>query len=76
MSQTITIEKSIPLPPSNRDRVVYPFGSLEVGDSFKVSLDDRTANSVRACASAYAKRHGITLSCRISGDHIRVWRTT
>lgn len=72
MSTQIVIEKSIPIPPR---KSVFPFSKLEVGDSFEVSLTSTTANSVRACASAYAKRHGVSFSCRINEGKIRVWRT-
>lgn len=40
----------------------FPFASLQPGDHFDVEFD--RVNSLRACASSFARRHGITLTVR------------
>lgn len=70
-----TIEKSIPIPATRKPNEVYPFQELEVGDSFFVPFTVSNPGSVRACASAYAKRHSVKLVCKKVEDGMRVWRT-
>jgi hypothetical protein len=69
------IDKSIPLP-GVRIRTVgkYPFGDMEVGDSFE--FDESRQKSVRAASSSFAKYHGkqFTVSCRKGTGKGRCWR--
>jgi hypothetical protein len=46
---------------------------MAVGDSFKVPFDK--ANTVKAAASQYAKRHGVTFTTRRLTSGLRIWRT-
>jgi hypothetical protein len=50
---TFQIRQDVPLPEGARNR--YPFGQLQVGDSFFVP--DRTATSLRASAATYRKKN-------------------
>lgn len=50
----ITIEKSVPLPHLGRKHL-YPFGDMEVGDSFLVPVAKHSA--VYGSASYYGKRN-------------------
>lgn len=44
----------------------YPFASLQPGDFFDVEFDK--VNSLRVCASSYARRHGILLTVRAKNN--------
>lgn len=72
------VDKSVPIPKSGRNSV-YPFATLEVGDSFFIPLepyDEKKATSIRACASTFAKRRGVTFTCKRVDGGLRVWRTS
>lgn len=70
------IEKGVALP-SNSKRFGesrYPFGAMEVGDSFKVGED--SAIRTRNAAYLYGMRHGKKFSCRrVNLKEYRIWRT-
>lgn len=74
MSTVFQIEKTIAPPSTNRGRGwKYPFGEMEVGDSF---LADQSQNwsSIRQAANMWGKRHGVRFTtARVDGG-IRVWR--
>lgn len=63
------VEKGVPMPPPTKG--IYPFGSMEVGDSFEAKA---TRGAVSAAASDYGKRHGLKFSVRQIDGTIRVWR--
>jgi hypothetical protein len=63
------IEKGIPVPMVSGTRV-YPFPSMEVGDSFSIDRKEKVA----AAASVFGKRHGVKFSLRRTGNGYRVWR--
>jgi hypothetical protein len=65
-----TIERGLPLPPDAKVGV-YPFGEMEVGDSFLTAVARRR---VAAAASDYGKRHGRRFSVRQQADGLRVFR--
>jgi hypothetical protein len=81
----ISLEDDIPLPRAKR-ACVYPFGEMEIGQSFSVPLsgdvlpNSKTVeyNRVRAAASGYGKRSGKTFALRIDREAnlLRCWRTT
>lgn len=68
------IEQNIPIPPDNR--LAYPkhpnytdvMRELKVGDSFLTHAPKRYS------FSTYAKRAGIKITTRRSGEEIRIWR--
>jgi hypothetical protein len=66
----ITIQKGLPMPETRGRRASYPFGEMEVGDSFAT-----TRRTVRACSWQHSKRTGKKFICRKDGNRIRVWRT-
>lgn len=69
------IEKGIPAPPERDTPFRYPFGQLEVQDSFFVPAENTgTIPRVRAAAAMYAKRHGMKFVTKQSDGGIRVWR--
>jgi hypothetical protein len=69
----ISIEKNIPLPVAKKGRTAkYPWGQLEIGDSFLVNASTR---SMSVQASAAGKRFERSFSCRTVDGGVRVWRT-
>lgn len=64
------IEEGVPLK-SRLGYNKYPFGEMEIGDSF-FSNADRTL--VSSAASWYGKRNGRKYSTRKDGTGFRVWR--
>lgn len=70
----IEIDKKIPMEGNKVGRKSkYPFGGMEVGDSFFV--DGVKSSAIRNLASTTGQRLGKTFSVRIQGDGYRVWRT-
>ena len=63
-----------------RWRPRYPFGQMEVGDSFVVSYDaynecpSRTQDRITGNAYMFAKKRGQKYTTRMMKDGIRVWR--
>lgn len=83
MGQEIKIESGIPIPPKGNDTTALAkereaLLSLEVGQSFAVSCDAQTRNSLRALVSNTAKKTGRKFATRQMPDEgpevIRVWR--
>jgi hypothetical protein len=71
-TDTLVIERDVPLPAPRTP--VRPYSELSIGDSFVIPRTMCVA-ATRASASAYAKRHGITLAVRQDADGVaRVWR--
>ena len=67
-----TIEKNVPIP-ENRGRLSkYPFGEMELGDSFVVEKEKM--NTIRTNCSTYGKSHKKKFVVRKDGDKIRCWR--
>jgi hypothetical protein len=66
------IEKNVPIP-EKKGRKKYPFGDMEIGDSFVMQKVITTANSI---ARSYGNRHKVRFTCyAISENKTRVWRT-
>ena len=71
----ITVDKNRPIPPLTNRR--YPFGQMEVGDSFWLPIgqnEEQTKNNIRCAASAYGRRKNMRFSVRKSEGGLRVWR--
>lgn len=69
-----TIEKGIPVPKKMVDRKSkYPFGAMEVGDSFFVK--DGNIRNMSRISSTHAKKMPYRFSCRTVEGGVRVWRT-
>ena len=82
----ITIDIGIPLPEDRRSNTKYPFGNMEVGDSFFVALPtgdiaERLKNRLSQASRTFGKKQDperkyilrTRLENEISG--VRVWRT-
>lgn len=67
------IEKGIPMPATNS---VYPFASMEVGDSFAVPIAQH--KHLVSASQNYRRRHGkeVVFSIRRVDDEtqVRIWR--
>lgn len=86
MNYASTVEKGIPLPPSQRSiRKKYPWELMEVGDSFKVELSPTHQNteslqaSMMSSARQWKELHGkpdyIFRSAKVDdGKAVRIWR--
>jgi len=74
--QEISVERGIQIP---AQRVVfsYPYGEMEVGDSFVVPVVVRgkTLQNVLNANYRASKRLGWKFMARTEGEQIRVWRT-
>lgn len=78
----MTIEKNIPIPPSNHTRSKYPFADMEVGDSFLVEWDkirnkDRFQSYLAGSSYMWRKRHDRNdwkFTTRATESGVRVWR--
>lgn len=68
------VEKNVPIPTDSR-AAKYPFGGMQVGDSFFVPVEDATYTSVAGSAYGYARRHGMKMSVAKEDTGTRVWRT-
>lgn len=68
----IVIEKNVPIPVGGR-KSIYPFGEMEVGDSFFVP--SIAAQTVRSAAHTYGLKHRVKFSSYKEGDGVRIWRT-
>jgi hypothetical protein len=70
-----TVEQDVPLPAAYRHRKarVWPFGQMEVGDSFIVHDPDKW-DYTQQCASIYGKRLKRKFTTRKMEDGLRVWR--
>lgn len=63
------VESNIPVPLFRKSCSLYPFDTMEVGDSFLAE----EAN-VRSAAGQYSKRHGRKFTTRAVEGGYRVWR--
>ena len=60
------IEKGIPIQPSHKSK--FPFGQMEVGDSFLCEM------TPRAASYAYGKAHGMKFTTHKTPEGFRCWR--
>lgn len=78
------IERGIPIPARRGASRKYPFGQMQVGDSFTVTpagfgkpvFIDALQHCMSNTARSFAKRHGGKFATRIVNDRtaVRVWR--
>ena len=71
----ITVDKKVPLPPprTGEQNHVYPWRTMEVGDSFAVPTDKMIAN-FRHGASLAGRINQRRFSVRQTPDGYRCWR--
>lgn len=69
------VDSTVALPKERRKKEAYPFGDMNIGDSFE--FDGLLAYKIRSAAGWYKKRHpGWEYTTRtVSDTHIRLWRT-
>ena len=69
----IKIDKDIPMPGRNPNcgKSKYPMKDMDIGDSF---LIPENGPYFAASMHSLANRHGIKVSCRVTGEGLRVWR--
>lgn len=65
------IDKDIPMPQHLSRNVKYPFGTLEIGDSFLVNESRRLVSSA---ACAFGKNHNKKFTVRTTPEGMRCWR--
>ena len=71
------IEKNIEIPKECRGRPpIWPFASMEIGESFAVPIED--GKKARLAANAYkiTSKTGWSYTSRASDGHMRIWRTS
>lgn len=82
----IEINKDLPTPPPATGRPrIYPFPTMEVGDSFAVPLtgiirksEDVATDRLRCAAVFYARKHGCKFTVRSDRENgvVRCWRVS
>lgn len=65
------IQKNIPIPSKSRKKL-YPFGDMEVGDSFAVPLNKNKA--IIYAVSKAVKGSEKKFTRRVLANEIRIWR--
>ena len=69
------IEKGIPLPEGRRGRKkLYPFGEMEIGDSFVVPVNSQTLSMYKMIGGYTRHLKPKKFIARKNEDVIRVWR--
>lgn len=69
------IEKGVPMSKNGRS-FKYPFGKMEVGESFSLGNDSIAAARCRSAASIYGRNHNKKYSVLKTNDETyRCWRT-
>lgn len=74
-SAMFKIEKSEPIP-QVKMRSSWPFGDMEVGDSFLIPEGSPEQRTVASAASYYGTRNGKKFSQRLTEEGTRVWRVS
>lgn len=71
------IEKLVPMQSSRGvgRPAKYPFGKMDVGDSFFLEADKKQIACARAAMGAFGFRHGKKFSSRAHPGGVRIWRT-
>lgn len=83
MPRKVTIESGIPIPPclGKGAKAKYPWGEMNVGNSFFEPLNGRSPASVMSvlqnCKTHFVKRHKskFKFTIRTVEGGLRVWRT-
>lgn len=71
----IAIEKGLEIPPLTTKK--YPWGEMDIGDSFFVPMgenEEKTKNMIRCAAGAFGRRKNMKFSVRKMDGGFRVWR--
>jgi hypothetical protein len=70
----IKIEKNIPIPAPGTRGGVYPFGQMEVGDSFLAGLSSQDKLKAASASHWFGKRNSKKFSVLKTDGGFRVWR--
>lgn len=75
MNAPIKIETGMAIPETRGAGAIYPFGEMEIGESFSLPLTDRITN-LRAAAKMFGVRNGKKFTVRTIRDEgvARCWR--
>jgi hypothetical protein len=75
VSASVTVEKGVPIPEEKQGKRKWPFGSMQVGESFLVPADVRGPYAV--CLAGIANRQWKPMHFvgRATPDGYRIWRT-
>lgn len=69
------IEKGVPMPPAAIGGYKYPFGMMEVGDSFPILEPDmEQLKKIRSAACIYGKNNGRQFSIKKDPEAPGSWR--
>ncbi len=68
------IEKNVEIPPDGRGSPKYPFGKLEIGDSFFVPNKKLGSISTLVTWHKTHRGKGKNFTCRTVEGGVRVWR--
>ena len=66
------IEKGVRIPPRGQFQPKYPFHTMDIGDSFRVGVEDK--ERVRKAANQHALRNGVRFTIRSNCEGAQVWR--
>jgi len=66
------IEKNVPAPIKRHPSTIYPYGEMEVGDSFFAPEEMKTR--LRTAATVFKRKTGRNFTIRQVEGGIRVWR--
>lgn len=79
MNSIYKVEKNIPIP-SKKNRSIYPFQIMEVGDSFlvscinKIELESYRQRVTLAIWRYYKKNNDVKFQTKTTDKGVRVWR--
>ncbi len=70
----IKVEKNIRIPETSAKGrpSIYPFATMDVGDSF--FLDGKAVASISPVAASHGQKYGKKFTCRTVEGGVRVWR--
>ena len=69
------IESGIPIAPGKAANLIYPFGGMEVGESFAIGISYREVAAVKAAVYQWNKKHPpMKFVVRRVGAAHRCWR--
>jgi hypothetical protein len=71
------VDKNVPIDASYRTgrKSIYPWSSMEVGDSFFVSDETGNPKAAAKMTTGAFKRTGHRFSYRMQDGGVRIWRT-
>jgi hypothetical protein len=81
MPVEFNVERGVPIPPKGYGKNIYPWRSMETGDSFMVPCPaisketERLFNTLTKCANNHRLKTGKRFTMRRVMEGIRVWRT-